>query len=83
MIKLVIFDVEHVLYNADEQVRYFSMKLAEFAKKNDNVNMWELPDACPRSLQEAVGLWSAIISIGNDNIGGILLLGNIFGGSSD
>jgi hypothetical protein len=32
MIKLIIFDAEHVLYNAEDQIRYFNSKLAEFVK---------------------------------------------------
>ena len=42
MIKLIIFDAEHVLYNAEDQIRYFKMKLYEFVKNNSNFNSEEL-----------------------------------------
>ena len=42
MIKLVIFDAEHVLYSAEEQMKYFSMKLTEFVKKNSKTDPQEL-----------------------------------------
>ena len=41
MIKLIIFDAEHVLYNAEDQIRYFNSKLAEFIKINSSISLEE------------------------------------------
>ncbi len=53
MIKLVIFDAEHVLYNAEGQIKYFNIKLAEFVKNNSNTDP-QAPGAIWKTLGNAV-----------------------------
>ncbi len=49
MIKLIVFDAEHVIYSADEQIKFFNSQLTSFLKKHN-----------PEMLSTSQTIWKSI-----------------------